>query len=325
MAEYYLVSQLPSLDGLGDNMPLPITEERLKFTYVNAVPSAWFYVNDGQGFDFASAFQGSLPSAFRLGFKAETGAATPNNSDFRTALNYESGKNYNGFFNNLAYVEFEFEGVYGDAGVQLYNINKQVFANIARDIFGPNIYAESLVGDRELGDEMILRGAHAHDILDPMVTLTLQITAPSGEYYKDSQGNEFDGTASAEKDYLIKFNEYGDYNFLWTSTDGTGRSTTYSFGITIVDREPPVIKLANMKTTAKVGDKFKMPSFKATDNLTAIANVEKYVFIQDEKLEMHDVTKDTYVFTTKGIYRAIFYAFDSNGNSTCVEYTVTVS
>lgn len=28
MAEYYLMSQLPSLDGLGDNMPLPITEER---------------------------------------------------------------------------------------------------------------------------------------------------------------------------------------------------------------------------------------------------------------------------------------------------------
>lgn len=28
MAEYYLVSQLPSLDGIGDNVPLPITEER---------------------------------------------------------------------------------------------------------------------------------------------------------------------------------------------------------------------------------------------------------------------------------------------------------
>ena len=28
MAEYYLISQLPSLDGLGDNMPVPITEER---------------------------------------------------------------------------------------------------------------------------------------------------------------------------------------------------------------------------------------------------------------------------------------------------------
>ncbi len=27
MAEYYLVSQLPSLDGLGENTPLPITEE----------------------------------------------------------------------------------------------------------------------------------------------------------------------------------------------------------------------------------------------------------------------------------------------------------
>ena len=27
MAEYYLMSQLPSLDGIGDNMPLPITEE----------------------------------------------------------------------------------------------------------------------------------------------------------------------------------------------------------------------------------------------------------------------------------------------------------
>lgn len=28
MAEYYLISQLPSLDGLGENVPLPITQER---------------------------------------------------------------------------------------------------------------------------------------------------------------------------------------------------------------------------------------------------------------------------------------------------------
>ena len=28
MAEYYLISQLPSLDGISENVPLPITEER---------------------------------------------------------------------------------------------------------------------------------------------------------------------------------------------------------------------------------------------------------------------------------------------------------
>ena len=28
MAEYYLISQLPSLDGMGENTPVPITEER---------------------------------------------------------------------------------------------------------------------------------------------------------------------------------------------------------------------------------------------------------------------------------------------------------
>lgn len=28
MAEYYLISQLPSLDGISENIPLPITEER---------------------------------------------------------------------------------------------------------------------------------------------------------------------------------------------------------------------------------------------------------------------------------------------------------
>ena len=28
MAQYYLISQLPSLDGLSDNMPLPISDER---------------------------------------------------------------------------------------------------------------------------------------------------------------------------------------------------------------------------------------------------------------------------------------------------------
>ena len=29
MAEYYLISQLPSLDGINENMPLPISEERV--------------------------------------------------------------------------------------------------------------------------------------------------------------------------------------------------------------------------------------------------------------------------------------------------------
>lgn len=28
MAEYYLISQLPSLDGISENMPVPVTEER---------------------------------------------------------------------------------------------------------------------------------------------------------------------------------------------------------------------------------------------------------------------------------------------------------
>ena len=28
MAEYYFISQLPSLDGISENTPLPITEER---------------------------------------------------------------------------------------------------------------------------------------------------------------------------------------------------------------------------------------------------------------------------------------------------------
>ncbi len=28
MSEYYLISQLPSLDGIGENVPIPITEER---------------------------------------------------------------------------------------------------------------------------------------------------------------------------------------------------------------------------------------------------------------------------------------------------------
>ena len=30
MAEYYLISQLPSLDGIGENTPLPITSERFE-------------------------------------------------------------------------------------------------------------------------------------------------------------------------------------------------------------------------------------------------------------------------------------------------------
>lgn len=42
MAEYYLISQLPSLDGIGENMPLPITEEAfLNLCSVNLKESKW--------------------------------------------------------------------------------------------------------------------------------------------------------------------------------------------------------------------------------------------------------------------------------------------
>ena len=37
MAAYYLVAQLPSLDGLGERAPLPITEER----FFAALPKAF--------------------------------------------------------------------------------------------------------------------------------------------------------------------------------------------------------------------------------------------------------------------------------------------
>ena len=44
MAEYYLISQLPSLDGLSENVPMPITKPNKWWVERNSIIDMFFLV-----------------------------------------------------------------------------------------------------------------------------------------------------------------------------------------------------------------------------------------------------------------------------------------
>ena len=68
-----------------------------------------------------------------------------------------------------------------------------------------------------------------------------------------------------------------------------------------------------------------LAKYAVKDNVSKDADIEVYVFVQDEALNMINVKNGTYKFTQKGIYRIIYYAMDEQGNAGYNEYLITVA
>ncbi len=301
-----------------------VTKERIAFTFVNNGGQATMLINGGQEIKLKADFLGYSGQSFNLFFNGLTSVATPDNETFRTITQFESGKKFEGFTENKAYLVVEFNQVRSASAIQLYILNKQALISMPRDMFAPNVYGKSFSGDRNVGDKITLEKITAMDVLDPMCKLSFVITTPSG-YYKDKNGNVFDGTTSCDATYEIEFTEIGEYYFEWLAEDGSGRSTTYSFGVEVVDNESPVISLTNVKYSAKLNETVSLAKYAVKDNVSKDADIEVYVFVQDEALNMINVKNGNYKFTQKGIYRVIYYAMDEQGNAGYNEYLITVA
>lgn len=302
-----------------------ITKERIAFTFVNNGGQAAMLINGGQEIKLKADFLGYSGQSFNLFFNGLSGIATPDNETFRTITQFESGKKFEGFTDNKAYFVVEFNEVRSASEIQLYILNKQALISMPRDMFAPNIYGTSVSGDRNIGDSITLEKVKALDVLDPTCNLSFVITTPNGTYYKDKSGNVFDGTAPCDATYKIDFTEIGEYYFEWLAEDGAGRSTTFSFGIEVVDNEAPVISLTEVSYSAKLNETFTLAKYSVKDNASNGSNIKVYVFVQDEALNMINVKNGTYKFTQKGIYRVIYYAMDEQGNAGCREYLVAVA
>ena len=109
--------------------------------------------------------------------------------------------------------------------------------------------------------------------------------------------------------------EFGGYYIEMVAKDGFGRTSTFSFIVTVIDDQPPVIgEIAEIGDTT-VGKKVLIPRPTATDNIDGAVEVKRYICYPGGQLKLLG-TYDGIVVKSKGVYTVIFVATDSFGNRT---------
>ena len=105
--------------------------------------------------------------------------------------------------------------------------------------------------------------------------------------------------------------------------DGFGRTSTFSFIVTVIDDQPPVIgEIAEIGDTT-VGKKVLISRPTATDNIDGKVEVFRYISYPGGQLKLIG-NYDGIIVKSKGVYTVIFVATDSFGNRTTVVRTFEV-
>lgn len=184
------------------------------------------------------------------------------------------------------------------------------------DYSNPVMSVNGEIESRKLyGEKFIVRSVEVEDVLDTDVKVTVTVIAPNGNKVLDK--------ASALIEHEITFNQYGRYSIVYTATDSSSRSTTYTYVSTCVNTEKPVITVNGSVSNGKVGKKLTLPAATVTDDVDT--GLEVLYFVVEPSGNIILLGEDrTYTPKIAGNYRARYYSYDSSGNVTIVDRYFTV-
>lgn len=298
-----------------------VSGKQVKLSYKRTATGAVFSVNDGAETRLSSSFDG-MNRNFSLEFYNDTHFVSPEAGIDVEVKKFLDGSEFTGFTNSVARFCVEAEGVSGESQIVVKNLNAHTFNNSKIDRFAPQIIVDTKSGDRGKGEKITLTGAFAYDTLDPISSMTLEVTGPNGAYVKDENGVVLDGTQDATKDYTFIAAEYGDYVIRYVITDGKGNTDNYVYAVTAKDVTAPTITLLKHKETAKTGDTVELAGTEVKDNITLECTVAAYVF--DPEGANIKVTDGKFKAEMAGVYTVRYMAFDENGNYAFAFYKIDV-
>ena len=297
--------------------------QRIKLSYLWNEGISYFVVNDTLKVKIPANTATSDSYLMQLNYVNSELAAYPHTSKPIKIGNYIDGTPFEGFSSNRAYVEFEFEGVNGVAGLILYTINNQPMWNFEEDFFGPQIFANRANGDVSLGSKVAIYGANAYDVLANTAELTVRVIAPSRTVVKSDNGVALDETCDASQNYVITVSEYGSYQVIFTAKDTIGNTVTYRYGFTVKDLERPVITVDTTSTNGKLG-KNEVRTYSVSDNYSVEENLSVYIIVIDPNYSSIIVSDGIFEADTKGVYTVSYYCYDEAGNTTIESYKVYI-
>ena len=233
----------------------------------------------------------------------------------------DSGKAFAGFPSGAVRIKIEMHEIEGASAFLLEMLSNQRFSGSAgvafTDNMQPNITtAYAVPMSAEYGSKVTVPAARAFDVISPVVTGSLTITAPDGT-------TVFEG--SYDENVTFDVNLYGKYSVVYTAWDASGNERTLRQQINVEDRQKPTLIVSGtLKTKVQVGDDIKIPMPVAHDNLTAQSDIITYVYLITPVGKMTEVAGGQEVkIESAGTYKVLYYAADEAGNAATVEYTFT--
>lgn len=298
-----------------------VSGKQVKVSYIRTADGAAFSVNDGAQTSLTSSFDG-INKNFSLEFLNDTRFVSPESGIEVEVKKFLDGSDFTGFTDYVARFSVEVEGVSGASQLIMKNLNAQTLNNAIVDRFAPQIIVETMSGDRVPADQVVLAGAFAYDVLEPITVMTLEVTDPNGAFVTDDNGVVLDGTQDATQDAPFTIKELGDYVIRYVIKDGKGKTDTYVYAITAKDATAPTITLLKHKESAKVGETVELAGTEVTDNLTEECTVVVYVF-GPEGANVK-VTDGKFEAAVSGVYSVRYMAFDADGNYAFAFYDIDV-
>lgn len=223
-----------------------------------------------------------------------------------------------GFSCKTMYVSLQFSGNRGESTLTLVQISNQV-VNVNSFMNGDK-KEPVVVLDREMnritsatpGDTVFAPAAAVADVLDPLATITLKVTSPSGVVL-------YEGVPDRMRTFVAE--EYGDYNVQYVATDRDGNTATNNYIYRVEDDISPLVTVkGTVPGSIDAGKTFKVPEISVEDD--SETTVEIYIVSDFTRTAVR--SGQMVSLPQPGEYRLVIWAADSCFNVTTVTYTIDV-
>lgn len=276
-----------------------------------------------EGGAVALMYNGTRRASYPLNEYARISYGTVKNALYYTTDRYFVLDGFDGF--DSGYLYFAIEADNG-VKVRISELYGQGINNLDYDNIRPNIAAAGEYEFEIVKDSLVkVFSARYADALDPITTATVTVTSPSGEPIIATDGTKLDG-ASADREYEFYATEYGYYNIEYAAeTADYMQFENYSF--MVVDMDAPTLQVdGSIPSSFGVGDSWIVPQVTAQDNVDRQEDMTVKCLVHEiktHKIQVYSIG-DTVVFERAGQYTVSFMTKDAAGNTTTVEFAVTV-
>ncbi len=227
--------------------------------------------------------------------------------------NYDNGEAFQGFTSGFVFVELKFNGINGDAGLQIKTIgNHSYFAINATDISAPFVnISEEIPSIIKIGEIFRVPEITAYDVFEGEKEVKISILK-----------NNIAISLSKDNSFLV--NDFGTYVLRIETVDTTNHKTIININLYCHNYTGPTITvLDKVPSSGSVGSKITLPEAFAVDYFGNEVEVRVVVLKKGGEFMMIN-EKNQFTPNEQTEYVVRYTATDSEFNTTTVKFIIKV-